>query len=193
MTDDCFIQEATRTLVPSFRRLGFAVTRSCSRSIEMASPYYKLRLFQGLKSNAIGLELYDGGDIINLQHLFALSKTPVRSLTASSRIAVQRHLRWLDSFLFPRFERLLSGDTLERSTVFQQAKAHDAHFTYELTLSPRIQEANGAFREKRYGDVINILGPIEAQLTPLQHRKLRFAREAVHRSGATQRSIREKS
>jgi hypothetical protein len=179
MTLDPFVRAVRDSVAPGFERLGFTLTRIGPRFLELSSPNYLVRLFQGRKSSTIGMELVRDNEVINLQHLLGISKMSSPGMTATTERTLRRCLQWLHDFLFPRFERLFLGDSAEYRNVLDQARANDAHYTHHLIVAPMIRLASEAFREKRYEDVVSILEPLESELTALERRKLTFARKSV--------------
>ena len=178
MIDD-FSFEATDIFGPFFEELGFTLGSVGPQFVEFRSACLQVRLFQGKKSNTIGVEITRDGDLVNLPHLLDASGDASPGMTVGGRTAVRERLTWLRRFISSRFDKLLSGDAAEFRRLVSLARLHDERYNFESVAMPEIERANAAFHERRYAEVVQLLEPFEAKLSAVAKRKLAFARSAV--------------
>ena len=95
----------------------------------------------------------------------------------STKEGVQKCLPKLADLVKQYAKRLLAGDMsiLEKLAIVQQ-KRYD-NYLKEMELSRILPEAEEAWREKRYKEYIELLEPIEKELSLSKLKKLEYARK----------------
>jgi hypothetical protein len=179
MVLDEFSSQAISVLRPPLEEIGYSLLAVGPRLVEFASRDLSIRLFQGRKSDVIGLEITRSGELLNLTHLLKAAELDDPGMAVRGRYAIRSRLLWLRSFLFPRFDKLLRGDTLNFLEVAQVARQVDKEYNFKLLVAPEIERANEAFHERRYERVVEILEPLREQLSLVSLRRLAFAKREL--------------
>lgn len=161
---------------PLLQEFGFSRAGSGERIVEFISPYLRCRVFQGRRSDVIGIELLRDSEIVNLVDLLSDVGESGPGMAVRTRAAIRNRLTWLRDFMSLNYIALLQGDSSAFERVKRSGASHNAEYNYALLIEPTLTKASEAFREKRFEDVIALLEPIEEQLRPVDRKKLEFAR-----------------
>jgi hypothetical protein len=181
MPHDAFVVDAQDILGPSLEELGFTLSRAGPQLVEYRSPNLAVSIFQGNKSSTIGLEISRGGELINLAHLMDVSGATHPGMTVRTRAVIRQRLTWLRDFLMSQFHNVLLGNEQEFQNLVGSARLHDERYNFKLVVAPTIEQAGHAFHERRYQEVVDLLGPLEPHLGSIAKRQLSFAKNAVAR------------